>query len=189
MKKTILAFATGATAFISSPASAATDFSGSTLNFSYRFPTFATVYSSADYLVGPGVEVLDVAGDPAVTLDISGNTLLVNFFRTATWSNFAFNGWILSDQMNSVDDITGVTINPATNLASFNSSNIVFTADSITVNWAGLSWDPTTSLLLDVTFGSGVPEPSTWGMMLLGFGGVGYSMRRRRRATPFVQVA
>lgn len=26
-----------------------------------------------------------------------------------------------------------------------------------------------------------VPEPSTWGMMLLGFGAVGYSMRRRRK--------
>lgn len=28
---------------------------------------------------------------------------------------------------------------------------------------------------------SAVPEPSTWGMMLLGFGAVGYSARRRRK--------
>lgn len=28
---------------------------------------------------------------------------------------------------------------------------------------------------------SAVPEPATWGMMLLGFGGIGYAMRRRRR--------
>ena len=26
-----------------------------------------------------------------------------------------------------------------------------------------------------------VPEPSTWAMMLLGFGAVGYTMRRRRK--------
>ena len=26
-----------------------------------------------------------------------------------------------------------------------------------------------------------VPEPATWAMMLLGFGGIGYAMRRRRR--------
>lgn len=30
--------------------------------------------------------------------------------------------------------------------------------------------------------GNGVPEPATWAMMLLGFGAVGFSMRRRRRA-------
>lgn len=35
--------------------------------------------------------------------------------------------------------------------------------------------------LTDTHFGSGVPEPGTWAMMLLGFGGIGVSMRRRRR--------
>jgi len=29
-----------------------------------------------------------------------------------------------------------------------------------------------------------VPEPATWALMLMGFGAVGYSMRRGRRATP-----
>ena len=38
-----------------------------------------------------------------------------------------------------------------------------------------------------ITEGAGappvVPEPSTWAMMLLGFGAVGYSMRRSRQVT------
>lgn len=34
-----------------------------------------------------------------------------------------------------------------------------------------------------------VPEPTTWAMMLIGFAGVGYSMRRRRRATWMRQAA
>ena len=34
-----------------------------------------------------------------------------------------------------------------------------------------------------------VPEPTTWAMMLIGFAGVGYSMRRRRRATWIRQAA
>lgn len=34
-----------------------------------------------------------------------------------------------------------------------------------------------------------VPEPGTWAMMLLGFGGIGYSMRRRRRSTAIAQLA
>lgn len=36
---------------------------------------------------------------------------------------------------------------------------------------------------------AGVPEPSTWALMIAGFGGVGLAMRRRRRQTPAVAVA
>jgi hypothetical protein len=35
--------------------------------------------------------------------------------------------------------------------------------------------------LTDTSFTSGVPEPGTWAMMLLGFAGIGVSMRRRRK--------
>jgi hypothetical protein len=34
-----------------------------------------------------------------------------------------------------------------------------------------------------------VPEPGTWAMMLLGFGAIGASMRRRRRVSAIAQVA
>ncbi len=34
-----------------------------------------------------------------------------------------------------------------------------------------------------------VPEPGTWAMMLIGFGGVGYSMRRRRKTTAIAQLS
>jgi hypothetical protein len=34
-----------------------------------------------------------------------------------------------------------------------------------------------------------VPEPSTWAMMLVGFGAVGFAMRRRRKTQPKVQFA
>jgi hypothetical protein len=33
----------------------------------------------------------------------------------------------------------------------------------------------------NIAINSGVPEPATWGMMLLGFAGIGMTMRRRRR--------
>ena len=40
------------------------------------------------------------------------------------------------------------------------------------------------------TTGSGVPEPTTWGMMLLGFGAAGTAMRRSRRKTALLaQIA
>ena len=37
--------------------------------------------------------------------------------------------------------------------------------------------------------GGAVPEPGTWAMMLLGFGGMGVAMRRRRRSTLAQQMA
>jgi len=40
-----------------------------------------------------------------------------------------------------------------------------------------------------ITVSQAVPEPSTWAMMLLGFGGVGVAMRRRRKSANNVQLA
>ena len=34
-----------------------------------------------------------------------------------------------------------------------------------------------------------VPEPATWAMMLLGFGGIGFAMRRRRGQQTLAQIA
>jgi hypothetical protein len=39
------------------------------------------------------------------------------------------------------------------------------------------------------TGGSAVPEPATWAMMLLGFAGIGVSMRRRRPKPTLMQIA
>lgn len=39
-----------------------------------------------------------------------------------------------------------------------------------------------------IDFGPPVPEPASWTLMLLGFGGIGFAIRRRRRAS-FAQFA
>jgi hypothetical protein len=37
---------------------------------------------------------------------------------------------------------------------------------------------------------AGVPEPATWAMVLVAFGGIGMALRRKQRnATAFMQVA
>ena len=42
---------------------------------------------------------------------------------------------------------------------------------------------PPVALLDNVSLTAAVPEPTTWGMMIVGFGAVGAAMRRRRSAT------
>lgn len=41
------------------------------------------------------------------------------------------------------------------------------------------------TVLGNITFPAAVPEPATWGMMIVGFGAVGASMRRRKVAVRF----
>jgi hypothetical protein len=43
-------------------------------------------------------------------------------------------------------------------------------------------------VFLDAVSVAAVPEPATWALMLLGFGGIGLAMRRRRRPA-LAQVA
>jgi len=45
---------------------------------------------------------------------------------------------------------------------------------------------PTSREFQDFTTSVGVPEPATWGLMILGFGGAGAILRRRRAATQSV---
>jgi hypothetical protein len=41
---------------------------------------------------------------------------------------------------------------------------------------------------LAIPVNNGVPEPATWAMMLVGFGGIGMAMRRRRKGV-LAQIA
>jgi len=77
---------------------------------------------------------------------------------------------------------TSLTIDPATNMAGFNASDISFTADQIQVNWANLPFDASTIVKLDVGSGPVVPEPST--VFLLSSGVAALGFWRRRLKTP-----
>lgn len=44
-------------------------------------------------------------------------------------------------------------------------------------------------LVLGTSAVAGVPEPATWGMMLIGFGSVGYAMRRRPKPAGRIRFA
>ena len=56
------------------------------------------------------------------------------------------------------------------------------TSGSYSLSFANAGGDNQGALLDNVSI-SGVPEPTGWAMMLLGFGGLGATLRTRRRAT------
>jgi hypothetical protein len=100
------------------------------------------------------------------------------------------------------------SLNSATNVATFNtllSGQVIVGAhfgqnadpgaageNSFTGFWLFNITSPTHSIVFDSplgtsnvalfqTTGGAVPEPDTWAMMLLGFGGIGFAMRRTRK--------
>jgi hypothetical protein len=52
----------------------------------------------------------------------------------------------------------------------------------------GTATFPTAQPREPVPVTSAVPEPGTWAMMLMGFGLIGWRLRRRRRATPMLKA-
>lgn len=106
-----------------------------------------------------------------------------------TYSDFQFTG--LSGNLIPLNDFSGGFTGccagsgplPPSNLTS---SSFSFTGFDYSFNFRNphdsfspyIFFTSKASYTDDLT--SGVPEPSTWAMMVLGFGGIGFAMRRRR---------
>jgi hypothetical protein len=98
-------------------------------------------------------------GQQTLTANVydSSNTLLSTFSRTYTANN-----------------ALGLTFSPESLLFTANgASRISFNVDQFSTNVDGV--------LDNVSIVSGVPEASTWAMMMIGVGGIGAAARRRRR--------
>jgi PEP-CTERM motif len=124
----------------------------------------------------------DLVGNPAVTIKNISNANFVNSGAIANDSPFGAFGYSL-DWNGPNGNPTGVTSlsfeiftsgGPLT-LGStlYQGTPLVFAADVLGNGNTGNVAAPGTP-------GGGVPEPPTWAMMLVGFGGLGAMLRRRR---------
>ena len=107
-------------------------------------------------------------------------TAAVNF-TTLTLSGAGVTGGVM--------DFAGPVSNGTANTYAI--SNIALGIGTYTINLAGTA-NSDAAFQGTVKFNlaaAGVPEPATWGLMLLGFGLMGSSMRRRRARTALPQLA
>lgn len=102
--------------------------------------------------------------DGSMSYSLDGNQL--NFF------------WDLNNSTNAVDVLPANFFTQISAL-DYHTANLTVT-NSVTGEYSTAS----VLITLSAPSASAVPEPSTWAMMLMGFAGIGFAMRRRRVAVP-----
>ena len=210
MRRHLLAAALAATAFVSAPAMASVTIEGDPTN------TTVTGFTGSNGLIVQGSALpfgpttLTNLGDSFTTavLTIGTPEGSVNLFEDTTPRQVSVDFAFLNPLDASGGLVTGSTV-------GFFTLSLFGSCGAIAGGCGSVDWSNTPTifnfgtggsfsvLLQDATFTTpgtarvngtftyltaAVPEPSTWAMMLLGFGAVGFAMRRRRTPT-LVQVA
>ncbi len=143
------------------------------------YPDTSTVYLG---FIGSGPTAGGVSAGPYPFTFTSDTFTVYDPYGGSSFNTYGpggFNGFILS--FTGIDPITGVTFGsgaePPTSI-SFDSNTI----------WLGYNDGPRPGgyTTLDVSFAT--PEPATWAMMLLGFGGLCLAGRRASRRNPDLAV-
>lgn len=123
----------------------------------------------------------------------------IGYTGTVNWSALVSGGNVLSNlngtaTLNFGQMLSGITYigahfgagSPLGNVSVFWKFDFLTPTDHITLSTGTGSSDA----VLYSTGNSGVPEPATWAMMLVGFAGVGFAIRRKRReANQLLQLA
>jgi hypothetical protein len=162
---------------------------GKELTASYRFPGLESVYASgkfspATFTVGGGSDTTgDIEGVTFLKVDFKPNRLTIvleTILGAPTWNAEAFNGprFDLTQASDSLG-ITSASVSEASTMKGFDVTRVFFDADTIALDWRGLSYVDGTRVVVDFKFAE-VPEPSTWLMLAGGLAVLGFGMRRRR---------
>ena len=135
-------------------------------------------------------------GPDFTTIAFNDNNLVENFSETLTFTSMLDGLYFLVVNSSAPNvDFTNIFISGISgtfNLTkvdddgfseSWRRSNLLLGAGQYTLTMNGATAGAGAGALAgNVTIGQAVPEPGTWAMMLLGFGAIGFAMRRRKQA-------
>jgi hypothetical protein len=154
---------------------------GKEITAQWLYPSMSDIADERDFYVGTGVELPPEIwqGPYAVSIDVGDDYVFFTGPNYDIWWGYtAANGCRLIDKNGTIEDIVGFTIGTTTgNVTGLDPEDLVFTADSIFVNFGAsgasgskgesVHWGPGTTIRLDIVF---IPEPGT--LMLLGLSGL-----------------
>jgi PEP-CTERM motif len=199
--KQVLFGVAAATMLSVAPAQAVVVFSGSTTgcfvdcnndaNFSGAVSdTGGLAFTSSSFSNQPGPDIS--LGTLTLQASSGVNPVSDDFFLKVVFTDPGNGGSTfdatLTGMLNSGNGNGTVTINfGGAQLITFAGGSFNLTVDDLFLTKTNLS-DPITGHISDVVI-TGVPEPSTWAMMILGFAGVGYMTYRRRKQVSALTAA
>lgn len=162
---------------------------GDTVNADYYYPTFGAdccsdvSFSPSSFTVGSGPETTLTFGTTPITFNFGASSLTIVFGAPSTTPRSdppgAFNG-------PSFTDATGANFGTIASITG-PLGTVTDTGSVLSINWAGVSFAEGQTAV--ITFANGVPEPSTWAMMILGFVGIGFMAYRRKQNGPALRIA
>jgi hypothetical protein len=148
-----------------------------------KTPGSPFVYSNSAYVNVSDAKFIAIQADGGYTK--STNIFAQSFFLSDITSAMV-SGFFATDNSGSVslNGISGATSGSYTSLTPFSFTS-GFVVGLNTLNFTLQDSGPPSAILVSGITGSAggvgaVPEPATWGMMILGFGAVGGVLRRRR---------
>lgn len=191
MKGTLLkigiAIGIGSLTIAASEVAYASSLIGDSIQFEYLFPDSTSVYQNSSTIVAAGnSDAINAFNTFSFDPEASGFRI-PSFFYSSSWIPSSFNGFELSSlDFDDSSSITGYTL--ATNMVGLDASRFVFTENTFSVNWQGLSFDPSTYVNVDFqTNASTTPVPTP--ALLPGLVGLGVAVLRKRKQSQGQEAA
>ncbi|MHA6723182.1 PEPxxWA-CTERM sorting domain-containing protein [Sphingomonas sp. RS2018] len=109
-------------------------------------------------------------------ISVTNNAFTVSNAGIVTAANLGFS---TQTTFGTYIDLNNANNGNASQLYNYNTGRYALSLDG----FAGLTFTPVAAVT------TAVPEPATWAMMMLGFGGIGFAMRRRSTVTTRIRFA
>jgi hypothetical protein len=149
---------------------------GDTLTIAHHDPDLGAVLTTQDVTVQAGTaDQFNVEGQYIVNPEASA--ILVSFTQSGTWASQNFNGLVVSG---ITGPIGGYSV--STNLVGWNNNQFSSGGGSLSANWSGLPYNPSSYFNVTVEPANGVPDTgASFGLFAAGMLALSVAARRFRR--------